>query len=94
MNTLFYIVEKGEFINGQLIYSNIGYTLNQEDADAINATYHSTFKHWINSNIVDLQNGTKLVAEYFIDNPPFYNAETTTTCIDEMNLSLIDINTL
>lgn len=90
----YHIITKIENVNGSITYTNIGYVLSETDANIINQNYIS-YNNWIETNKTDLENGIKLISEYFTSNPIVYNNLETTTCIDDFNLSLIlDIQNL
>lgn len=84
----YYIVEKIEWLNGQLVSSIVGYILSESDADQINVKYNS-YALWIRDNRVDLVSGAKSVSEYLVANGPVYDAATSTTNIDGLGLSLV-----
>lgn len=78
----------------QMVYTPIGYTLNQSDADIINNKYQS-FDDWVVNHISELNNGTISIAKYFDANPIIYNSHLVTDNIDDMGLSeIININEL
>ena len=81
-------------MNNQIIYTPIGYTLNQSDVDIINNKYKS-FDDWAFNYNSELYNGTILISEYFDVNPIIYNSHLVTDNIDNMDLTeIININEL
>lgn len=88
------IVNKIEFIDGQTVYTPVGYDLGHDDCDLINSTYYKPFEDWINNNIQDLQSGTKTLAEYFSTNPKVYVAHQHSTTLEGMGLNEITFNDL
>ena len=90
----YYVITKIETVNENITYTNIGYVLSEIEANAINQNYIS-YNNWIETNKTDLENGIKLISEYFISNPIVYYNLQNTSCIDDFNLSLIsDIQNL
>jgi hypothetical protein len=90
----YHIINKIQYINNQMVYTPIGYTLNQSDADIINNKYQS-FDDWVDNHISELNNGTISIYEYFDANPIIYNSHLVTDNIDNMGLTeIININEL
>jgi hypothetical protein len=77
-----------------MVYTPIGYTLNQLDADIINNKYQS-FDDWVVTYLSELNNGTISITQYFDAHPIIYNAYLVTDSIDNMGLiEIININEL
>lgn len=91
---MYHIINKIQYMNNQMVYTPIGYTLTQSDADIINNKYQS-FDDWVVNHISELDNGTISISEYFDANPIIYNSYLVTDDIDAMDLSeIININEL
>lgn len=88
------IINKIEYINGNIIYIAIGYTTDMNECQLINDTYYLGFETWINDNKTDLENDNISISTFFQDNPKVYEVNTETTSIDGMNLSLITFGDL
>lgn len=95
MEHCYYVVTKIENINGNITYTSVGYVLSESDAQTINTNYYNNYINWIETNKTDLENGIKLIAEYFTNNVVVFGCCTQTDCIEGLNLSLItNINNL
>jgi hypothetical protein len=94
MEDCYYIITKIENFNGNITYTNIGYVLSELDVETININYNN-YNNWIETNKTDLENGIKLISEFFINTPIVFGCFTQTTYIEGLNLSLItNINNL
>lgn len=90
----YYILDKIEFINGELIYTPIGYLTSQESLDSISDKLN-IFENWIVSNRTDLENGDMDLSNFFETNLHYYVCNTVTNSIDGMGLvEIININEL
>lgn len=95
MNIYYYMIEKKDIINGELVNTPVGYVNSVDDIILLNAGKYKEFNDWIKLNLVGLQSGVINISSYFITNPPFYFSEWKSTSIDGLNLDLItDINIL
>lgn len=92
----YYIITKIENINGNIIYTNIGYVISELDTDIINQNYfYNHYTNWIVTNKVDLDNAIKFISDYFINTPIVIGCLCKTTNIDGYNIPLItNINNL
>ncbi len=91
----YYIITKIENINGNITYTSVGYVLSKEDSDTINTNYYNNYINWIQTNKTDLENGIKLITEYFTNTPIVFGCFTETDCIEGLSLSLTtNINNL
>jgi len=88
------IINKIEYINNQIVYTENGYTTDMNECQLINETYYSDFKNWIDENKLDLENDNISISVFFQDNPKVYEANMQTTSIDGMNLNLITFSDL
>ena len=88
------IVNKIEYINGNVIYTPVGYVTDMNECQLINDTYYLGFENWIESNKTDLENDNISISVFFQDNPKVYEADTQTTSIEGMNLNLINFGDL
>ena len=94
MEDCYYIITKIENINGNITYTCVGYVLSELDVETININYNN-YNNWIETNKTDLENGIKLISEFFINTPIVFGCFTQTTYIEGLNLSLItNINNL
>jgi hypothetical protein len=90
----YYIITKIEIINENITYTNVGYVLSELDVETININYNN-YSNWVETNKNDLENGIKLISEFFINTPIVFGCFTQTTYIEGLNLSLItNINNL
>lgn len=92
----YYIITKIENINGNIIYTNIGYVISELDTETINQNYfYNNYTNWVETNKVDLDNEIKFISDYFINTPIVFGCFTQTSNIDEYNIPLItNINNL
>lgn len=91
---MYHIINKIQYMYNQVVYTSIGYTLNQSDADTINNKYQS-FDDWVVNYNSELNNETISISEYFDANPIIYNSNSVTDNIDDMDLTeIININEL
>lgn len=90
----YYIIDKLELINGELIHTPIGYLTSQTALDSISDKLN-TFENWINLNKTDLENGSMGLSDSFQTNNHYYVCNTITNYIDDMGLTeIININEL
>lgn len=85
----YYIINKIEENNGQLIYTPIGYVTEKSDRDAINSKYESTFGAWVESNKSELENGSIYLSDYFILDSNVHSCKQKMSSIEGMGLSEI-----
>ena len=91
----YHIISKVQFIDNTVKYIPIGYTLNTDNCDIINYNYDTTLGSWVEINKTELENGSKMISEFFINTPYVYDARYSTTSIEGMGLSEItDVNEL
>jgi hypothetical protein len=88
------IISKIEYINNQVEYTSIGYTTDTSLVDYIYNNYELIYDSWIDQNRSDLENDIIQVSDFFTQSVNIYSANHTTTSIDDMNLSEININDL
>ena len=92
---MYYIINEIEIIDEELKYTPIGYTLNEEDRDTLNANYDNTLGMWLKLNVYELSTGIKHISDYFTTSDVIYSANTQTTSIEGMGLTeIIDISEL
>jgi hypothetical protein len=90
----YYILDKIEFINNELIYTPIGYLTSQESLDSISDKLN-IFENWITLNRTDLENGSMDLSNFFETNDHYYVCNTVTSSIDDIGLvEIININDL
>ena len=90
----YYIITKIETINENITYTNVGYVLSELDVETININYNN-YSNWVETNKNDLENGIKLISEFFINTPIVFGCFSQTTYIEGLNISLItNINNL
>lgn len=96
MENCYYIITKIENINGNITYTSVGYVLSELDSQTINANYYyNNYINCIETNKTNLENGIKLISEFFINTPIVFGCFTQTTYIEGLNISLItNINNL
>tara|TARA_R110000796_G_scaffold192641_5_gene309321 strand:+ start:122 stop:400 length:279 start_codon:yes stop_codon:yes gene_type:complete len=75
----YFIVNKIEFIDSEVVFTPIGYLINQDDCVDINVKHDSTLGAWIESNRPELETGVVLVSTFFDTTPIVYIARTTAT---------------
>ena len=80
------IISKVHIVDGVVVYTPVGYTINHSDCDIINNNYDSTLGVWVDNNKVELENGTKNISEFFDTTPYVHDARHQTTSIDGMGL--------
>lgn len=89
------IIYKVEFVDGEVAHTPVGYTTNEEDCHTLNSNYDSTLGDWIQSNISDLENGSKTMGDFFQNTPYVHHARAKASTIEGLGLEEItDINTL
>ena len=83
----YFIVEKIECVNDELVCTEIGYVLTHQDCEYINNNGYVNLINWLTANEVNrkLQEVTLSECPYF----PCYGSRSSTNNIDNTNLSLI-----
>jgi hypothetical protein len=89
METYYYLIEKKEVINNEVLNTPIGYSTSSDEVQLLNKGKYMDFINWINSNLTYLQNGTIDINSYFLSNQSFHFSEWKSTSIDGLNLSLV-----
>lgn len=65
------IINKIEYINGEVVYTPVGYTTDMVGVcEVLNADHDSTLGAWVETNKTELETGTKFISEFF-DSTPF-----------------------
>jgi hypothetical protein len=91
----YYIINKVHVINGGVVHTPIGFTLNINDVDTLNNNFDNTLGVWINANKSDLEQGIIQPTVFFESIPEVFYARQRTTDISGMNLNEItDITAL
>lgn len=83
------ILNKINLINGSIVFTPLGYLVNSNDCDTINANYNATYLNWVNNNKSDLENGNINISIFFDTTPEIYEAHQVTTSVDGMGLNEI-----
>lgn len=76
------IINKIEFIGSEVVFTPVGYLLNQDDCVDINVKHDSTLGAWVESNRTELETGVVLVSTFFDTTPIVYITRTTATNVD------------
>jgi hypothetical protein len=87
------IIHKIENNNGSLKYTPIGYSADEVFIQEINDTYDSILGNWIESNKIQLEDGSVTATDYFTTNGVSFLAKTTSTNVDGLT-QLTDLNGL
>ena len=87
------IISKIEYINGGVVYTPVGYSVDEVLCDTINADYDSSLGNWVETNKADLENNLKSISEFF-DSTPFVHIAKTGTNYDVSLPEITDINEL
>jgi hypothetical protein len=90
---MYTIINKIEMINSVMTYTAVGYTTNTNDIDTINSNYDSTLGSWIESNKTELENGVKLISDFFNTTPKVHVARTTVSLTGDL-IEITNINDL
>jgi hypothetical protein len=88
------IISKIEYIDGEVRYTPIGYTLDMNDVNIINNQYDNTLGLWVEENKTELENGTKSIGEFFSIVSIVYVARYITTSVEGMGLNDINVDEL
>lgn len=86
----YYIIDKIEYLNGEVVYTQIGYTTDPLFKDQINEMYNDFFI-FVNENKTGLESGTASISEFFTNGNYIYSNNTKTTSIDDMGLMEINL---
>ena len=87
------IIDKIEYINGGVVYTPVGYCVDDAIITQINQDYNSTLNNWIETNRTDLESGVKSISEFF-DSIPVVHIAKTGTNYDVSLPEITDINEL
>jgi len=87
------IIDKIEYINGGVVYTPVGYCVDDAIITQINQDYNSTLNNWIETNRTDLESGVKYISEFF-DSTPVVHIAKTGTSYDVSLPEITDINEL
>ena len=87
------IIDKIEYINGGVVYTPVGYSVDEVLCDTINSDYDSTLGNWVETNKTDLESGVKSISEFF-DSIPVVHIAKTGTNYDVSLPEITDINEL
>ena len=87
------IISKIEYINGGIVYTPVGYSVDEVLCDTINSDYDSTLGNWVETNKTDLESGVKSISEFF-DSTAFVYIAKTGTNYDVSLPEIKDINEL
>ena len=68
---LYYIIQKQHIVNGEVIHSPIGYTVNEDVWTTLTTAFESGMGAWLTENEEDLSSGTLHPSVYFDSNPDF-----------------------
>ena len=87
----YYIVEKFECVDDEIVYTTLGYIDSKDDAIVINNSGYNDLMGWLIEYVFDKESQIKFLADcpYL----PCYGVRSSTNNIDGTNLTLIaDIN--
>lgn len=87
------IISKIEYINGSVVYTPVGYSVDEVLCDTINADYDSSLGNWVETNKADLESNVKSISEFFASTP-FVHIAKTVTNYDVSLPQITDINEL
>jgi len=87
------IIDKIEYINRGVVYTPVGYCVDDAIITQINQDYNSTLNNWIETNRTDLESGVKYISEFF-DSTPVVHIAKTGTSYDVSLPEITDINEL
>ena len=87
------IIDKIEYINGGVVFTSIGYCVDDAIISQINSDYDSTLGNWVEINKTDLESGVKSISEFFNLTPIIHVAKTGTN-YDVSLPEITDINEL
>lgn len=85
----YYIIEKMEAVDGEIVKTNIGYAADGVDMSKMFETHYIHY-NWILSNIDGLEDGTVKLVDYLIEQGGVvYTAPFNTDVVEGMGLDLI-----
>jgi len=87
------IIDKIEYINGGVVFTPIGYCVDDAIISQINSDYDSTLGNWVEINKTDLESGIKSISEFF-DSITVVHIAKTGTNYDVSLPEITDINEL
>ena len=87
------IIDKIEYINGGIVYTPVGYSVDEVLCDTINSDYDSSLGSWLETNKTDLESGVKSISEFF-DSTSVVHIAKTGTSYDVSLPEIKDINEL
>ena len=92
---LYYIIEKVHVVNGSVVHTPVGYTVNIEHKTTLNTAFENGMSAWLINNKEDLESGILHPSVYFDTNSDFHYVTGSVTYIDESGLIEIkDLNDL
>ena len=91
----YYIIRKKEIINSEIINTEIGYLLSEEDKNTFNSIHKVTYDTWREDNIDDIVNNVLSDEDYLISNGVLYICTLVTNTLDgrESLTQIINLNT-
>lgn len=87
----YYIIQKLEYIDNQLIYSNIGYFTHSHYVEYFYENYEKNFIDFIEENKSALESGTMSISGYFDIYPDTYVSDIIVDNIEGYDLPLINV---
>jgi hypothetical protein len=87
----YYIVEKFEYVDDEIVYTSLGYLNSKDDAIVINNSGYNDLMGWL----IEYEFDRETQIKFLVDCPylPCYGVRSSTNNIDGTNLTLIaDIN--
>jgi hypothetical protein len=76
---MYYIINKVTANNNNIVYTPVGYVLNDADAEYI--SNYGLFSTWYEANITDIKNGTLSIENWITTNGPIYSSCHTTEVV-------------